>query len=545
LNEQGGRGPVLEPDVTVSVFLRRCVLFAAGALGALGVSLQAQAQPYEGPPVQVGRLADVQGEVWVFDADEGAWTAAQRNRPLVQGDRLSVDDDGRAEIRIGPTVLRLDGGTEIELQVLDADRLRLELLRGALALRVPTGEHARQTEVLTAEGRFEPLRAGHYRFDREDDVTLAGAWRGELQFSGRDNVLRIEEGERYRVWEEDRRGYARTRAVSMPSDRLAAWALASERSAPQSAAYRYVSPDMTGVEDLDRHGRWDDHPEFGVVWIPYAVPVGWAPYQDGRWVWMRPWGWTWVDAAPWGFAPFHYGRWVRWHGRWAWWPGRRDVRPVFAPALVVGVSGPQVGVSITIDLGSRHAPPSAWAPLPPYSPYVPSYRPLPPPPGHWRRPPPPPRRHLPPSPRPPLPPPQVPTGPISYGSDGVPSGVQVVPSNALRPVPVAPAAPTAAERPPRPERVERPERPGRADRPERPERPGSPAEPAARRAPLPQERPGTSPARTADRDDEGTRVRPLVQREESAARETRPEPPQRRDTRFEAREDQRRREQAR
>ena len=42
-----------------------------------------------------------------------------------------------------------------------------------------------------------------------------------------------------------------------------------------------------------------------------AVAVGWAPYRYGRWAWVRPWGWTWVDNAPWGYAPFHYGRWVQ------------------------------------------------------------------------------------------------------------------------------------------------------------------------------------------------------------------------------------------
>jgi len=57
------------------------------------------------------------------------------------------------------------------------------------------------------------------------------------------------------------------------------------------------------------------------------------PIGTGHWVWISPWGWTWVDDAAWGFAPFHYGRWV-YAGYWAWSPGPVYVRPIYAPALV-------------------------------------------------------------------------------------------------------------------------------------------------------------------------------------------------------------------
>ena len=77
------------------------------------------------------------------------------------------------------------------------------------------------------------------------------------------------------------------------------------------------------------------------VWVP-RVAVGWAPYRDGHWAWISPWGWTWIDDAPWGYAPFHYGRWVNFGGNWGWVPGPIAVRPVYAPALVVFIGGPQV-----------------------------------------------------------------------------------------------------------------------------------------------------------------------------------------------------------
>src|SRR5439155_18921557 len=100
-----------------------------------------------------------------------------------------------------------------------------------------------------------------------------------------------------------------------------------------------------------------------------AVPTGWAPYREGHWVWLDPWGWTWVDNEPWGFAPFHYGRWAFIDERWAWVPGEFVPQPVFAPALVAFIGDPDVG----IELAGLAGPAVGWFPLAPGEVYWPSY----------------------------------------------------------------------------------------------------------------------------------------------------------------------------
>ena len=82
------------------------------ALLSLGAS---SAWAQEDPPGRVGRLANVQGSVSMYDNEQGVWTEAERNRPLTSGDRLSTGPQGRAELRIGSTVLRLAGATELEV----------------------------------------------------------------------------------------------------------------------------------------------------------------------------------------------------------------------------------------------------------------------------------------------------------------------------------------------------------------------------------------------------------------------------------------------
>jgi hypothetical protein len=145
------------------------------------------------------------------------------------------------------------------------------------------------------------------------------------------------------------------------------WVAQRDRRDDQIYAERYVGPEMTGLESLDEYGTWRTVETYGTVWVPRAVPVGWAPYRYGRWSWIAPWGWTWIDDAPWGFAPFHYGRWVVAGGSWYWVPGAYVRRPVYAPALVAWYGRP--GVSVSITSGSH----IGWFPLGPGEVYVPGY----------------------------------------------------------------------------------------------------------------------------------------------------------------------------
>lgn len=419
----------LSSTARTRVWLGRIAALLSFSLHALAGSAWAQ----DDPPGRVGRLTGLQGEVSWFDHERGQWEAAERNRPLTSGDRVSTGREGRAELRVGSTALRVAEGTEVEVLRIDDDHLRFQLHAGSVALRVRSRELAREVEIVTAEARLRPQRPGHYRVDRIDDTTHAGSWRGSLRFRDGEGYL-ADTGQRVELWLEGSPGELRHAWSRLPDDAFARWALEADRGDERSAAQRYVSPEMTGAEDLDRYGRWDRHPEYGAVWIPLAVRVDWAPYRWGRWNWVLPWGWTWVDEAPWGFAPFHYGRWVHWGGRWGWAPGHYVARPTYAPALVAWVGGAHWGVSVNIG-----APAVGWVPLAPREVFVPYYRSTPvyvdrvnvrPPrhphpshPGHR-----------------PAPPAQVPTGPIMYGNQGVPGAVTVVPSAVLvQRQPVSPA----------------------------------------------------------------------------------------------------------
>ncbi len=386
-----------------------------GLLLALVAWQSAHAQGDIDPPGRVGRLAERAGPVWWFDLEQGRWDAAERNRPLTTGDRVSTGRDARAEVRIGSTTLTLAEATEVEFLRLDDEQLRIQLHRGSLALRLRSREVAAETLFGTDEAWLRPLRGGLYRLDRDDDTTQVGSWRGELQVED-DPTLTVDNGRRLQLWRDARSRELRHRWREPLDDAFAQQVLQADRDETRSASAAHVSPEMTGWEDLDRHGRWDQHPDYGAIWIPFGVGTDWVPYRDGRWAWVRPWGWTWIDNAPWGFAPFHYGRWVEWRARWVWVPGAYVPRPVFAPALVAWIDGPAVGIGLRIG-----GPTFSWMPLAPWEPFRPHYRASPR--YHERIDPPDLRRRRPPPDWKPLP---------DYGRSGVPRGVTVVPSDVLR-----------------------------------------------------------------------------------------------------------------
>jgi len=350
--------------------LAATMLLAATALLASLGPAHAQTDPAADPPGRVARLSEFSGQVWLYSPDTGEWIGAVRNQPVGTGDRLATDRDARVELQLGSTTLRLDSNSELEVTALDDERLQLRLESGSAYVRVPDLANTGALELTTDDGRFVVQRNGNYRFDREGSTSRVTVYSGGARYEGPNSGLPVTTGQRAEFWI-DSGGVAQYTLTAPVSDAFAAWNNDRDRREPTGGtALRYVSPEMTGAEDLDRYGRWEQSPDYGALWIPTAVAVDWAPYRTGHWAWVRPWGWTWIDDAPWGFAPFHYGRWVYVRNNWCWAPGNRVVRPVYAPALVAWMGSSHGGVSVRVGGG----PAVGWFPLAPREVYVPSYR---------------------------------------------------------------------------------------------------------------------------------------------------------------------------
>jgi hypothetical protein len=314
------------------------------------------------PSGRVGRVSWLAGDVTLRNAGGNA-SPAQRNWPVTAGDRLATGPMGRAEVWIGSTALRIDVDSELEVSQLDDDQLRLQLLHGSMAMRVAVTDAVPGTAVQTPAGSFTPLEPGEFRVDLRGGPPSVSAWRGALEFVSSGSRLRVESGQRVTVLDAASGHYS---FANPARDDFSGFVDSRDAAFDGRTATRYVSSEMTGIEDLDSYGHWTLSAEYGSVWVP-AVGPDWAPYREGRCAWVDPWGWTGIDDAPWGFAPFHYGRWAMWEGRWAWVPGRFVARPVYAPALVGWIGTP--GASVSVGVGGR----VGWFPLAPREAYVPSY----------------------------------------------------------------------------------------------------------------------------------------------------------------------------
>lgn len=115
---------------------------------------------------------------------------------------------------------------------------------------------------------------------------------------------------------------------------------------PVTAAEAATSISFSVFYDgLADHGDWVNY-DGDYVFVPVIADRDWRPYREGRWVYARGYGWTWVSNEPFGWATYHYGRWgFAQEIGWYWVPGTR-----WAPAWV---SWRRSGDHV------------AWAPLPP------------------------------------------------------------------------------------------------------------------------------------------------------------------------------------
>ncbi len=315
-------------------------------------------------------MANVDGAVSFSPAGEEDWVPATDNRPLITGDRVWVDAGARAELQIGTLAVRLGSQTSVVILNLDDRVAQFQLQQGVLNVRVRSLGPDEAIEVDTPVLAFSLRRPGVYRIDVDAATGATGVavGSGEGDAYGETVAYTIGERQWYRFSDAALRDYQYD--ALPPPDAFDEWTQALDRREDNAIAARYVSPEVIGYSDLDQYGTWSAVEGYGNVWVPTAVASDWAPYSDGHWAWIEPWGWTWVDAAPWGFAPFHYGRWAYARDRWCWVPGPRRERAVYAPALVAFVGGDSFSVSVGAGGPARGI---AWFPLAPGEVYRPGY----------------------------------------------------------------------------------------------------------------------------------------------------------------------------
>jgi hypothetical protein len=357
----------------MSMSRESCILSSLGIIAGflLLASRPAAAQAAEDEVQQgVARVSYLSGEVSFARGDDpDNWQNAALNVPMTLGDRLYSAEDGRAELAIlGGDYVRLAAQTDFSALNLTDEVKQFSLAAGAASFHI---RHVRQDETFEVDTPNVAVTfdvPGDYRIDVDaDGNSRVQVRRGQAVVAAGGGQVSVDAGSEMKIDGIDSPQYD---IVGLSrSDSFDQWVNQRQRRLISPRSYRYVNASIVGAEDLDSYGRWDNIPSYGYCWTPANVEAGWQPYRLGHWVWIDPWGWTWVGDEPWGWAPYHYGRWVTSSSRWYWVPVAPSATYVsYSPALVAFVGGgPGWSGSVTVGGGGY----VGWFPLAPRDPFNP------------------------------------------------------------------------------------------------------------------------------------------------------------------------------
>ena len=307
------------------------------------------------PPTRVARISYLDGSVSLQAGGAGDWGAAARNRPMTVGDKMWTDKDSRAELQTGVVSIHLGSMTALSFLNLDQTITQMRLAEGSINFRVKEIREGDTYEVDTPNAVFTITQAGAFRIDVNEngDNTGITVIRGAGTVTASGKTYDLQPGQRG-IFNGTDDVQSTVAPQAPPADGLDNWANERDLGEQNSVSRKYVPEDMPGTQDLDNNGTWSEDGANGPIWYPSEVAADWAPYSNGYWSYVGPWGWTWVDYAPWGFAPFHYGRWGYVGSRWGWYPGPRFGGCFYGPAYV-GFLGGGFGFGVGIGVG--------WFPL--------------------------------------------------------------------------------------------------------------------------------------------------------------------------------------
>ena len=262
----------------------------------------------------------VDGDVMFRTPDDDEWLPASINTPLDEGDAVWCPDNSRVELQLPDgTMVRLDGGSQLDLIANEDGFTHLHLASGRLYLRTSQTSGNNSLQIDADDTTVLPAARTRLRIDmlpnNQEDVAI---FKGTAYVEGNGSRTKVRAGEHIALEE----GHSELLPLN-PADNWEFWNVARDRAQSRSAEIDTNLPDeLRGYSaELDANGRWERVPEYGMVWRPTVIlSDDWAPYRSGRWIWKGD-DYVWISFENWGWAPYHYGRWAVVSGfGWCWVP---------------------------------------------------------------------------------------------------------------------------------------------------------------------------------------------------------------------------------
>ena len=278
-------------------FLRAAILFLALLPGAAFAAELGSA-----------RISLIQGDVQIYTADTQDWVAAAINMPLREGDRLWVPEGARTEVQIqGGVYIRLGAASAFDILALQEEFYQFYLNGGHVYINNRKGgiDHIQVDTPQSSVGCYDnSLVMIDVAESGATDVAVLKGYASAETGSGK---TRVEAGNELHV------GSDLTAELSplAPPDEWENWNRERDKKlVAGNRSLRYIPEELDDYAyELDDYGKWVYVTDYGYCWTPLTVSVGWAPYRNGRWVWING-DYVWIAYEPWGWVPHHYGRWA-------------------------------------------------------------------------------------------------------------------------------------------------------------------------------------------------------------------------------------------
>ncbi len=286
-------------------------------------------------PVRLARISYTTGSVSFRNTEQDSWAEAAPNLPLRQGAELSVGAESRAEVQFDDgSRLRLGPGAVVSLTQLFSDTqgefTQLTQRGGEISLRL-----TKSPSVYQIDGPIASVVASgpaRYRVDAENGMRVS-VYDGQAVIQGSQGKATIAGGSSVSL----QTATDPYDVTGLPSgDRFDRWVESQDQQEDgylNSPDRDYMPSNVAIMTDsLAPYGTWRVHSVYGRVWVPRPAYADWRPYHDGHWVFVQPFGWTWVASEQWGWAPYHYGTWIHEPYGWCWVPGPST--QYWSPAVV-------------------------------------------------------------------------------------------------------------------------------------------------------------------------------------------------------------------
>ncbi|MEP6703892.1 MAG: hypothetical protein ABJB34_03720, partial [Acidobacteriota bacterium] len=211
---------------------------------------------------RVARISFTTGDVQIRRADSQDWEVAVLNLPIVEGDEIATDGNGRLEIQFNSYMhLRVAENSQIKFVGLQDGGIALSVPLGTVVLRAAEFDASRSFfEIDAPKTTIAIQKSGTYRIEAgvpdSLEVIVSATDGGEARVYSPDAGLTVKNGRRAKIFiGGSQSGEWETAGAERFKDEFDNWSLDRDATIAQrlkNAFYdRYYDRDMYGAEDLN------------------------------------------------------------------------------------------------------------------------------------------------------------------------------------------------------------------------------------------------------------------------------------------------------